>query len=565
MMGLRPLPVGIDDFEKVISGNYYYVDKTWMIKELLDKKSEVNLFTRPRRFGKTLNMSMLQYYFENTGNETCNQANQRLFDGLKIATSGECYTNCMATYPVISLSLKSSKQTTFSSAYYKICEELWREFERHEYVLDALSGVRRDQYLSILNQTASQDVYSGSLRFLSEVLSEYHGKSVIILIDEYDVPLENAYYGGFYEEMTSFIRSLFESALKTNPSLEFAVITGCLRISKESIFTGLNNLNVISILSNQYDEYFGFQQKEIDTMLQYYGLEENREIIREWYDGYLFGEAEVYNPWSVINYIVEALAGKAAFPRPYWTNTSSNQIVRDLIERADISVKMELECLISGGAIEKPVHEDITYDSIYDSEDSIWNFLLFTGYLRKDSMRLNGDELYVSMTIPNREIRYIYNNSIRNWFRDEIKSKDLSLLYQAMLNGDSDTFQKELSIYLQSSISYLDSREAFYHGFLLGVLGNLKDFLVKSNRESGDGRLDIVVRSLNIDITPIILELKVSDTFKGMVSACEAALKQTEKRQYSAYLADEGYSDVLIYGIAFFRKQCMIKMQRKKL
>ena len=564
-MDQKMLPVGVDNFKKIREQNYFYVDKSMLIKELLDKRAEVNLFIRPRRFGKTLNMSMLRCYFEDAGDPAVNESNRCLFSGLDIMDAGERYTEQMGVYPVITLSLKSAKQPSFSSACYKLCDELWREYERHGYVLSTLSGSRKQQYEEILKRRASLDAYSGSLRFLSEVLQEYHGKPVIILIDEYDVPLENAYWSGFYDEMVGFIRSLFESALKTNPCLAFAVITGCLRISRESIFTGLNNLNVISILSSQYDEYFGFTPTEVDQMLHYYGKEGKRAIIKEWYDGYRFGNAAVYNPWSVINYVMDLISDDNALPSPYWANTSSNSIIKNLVERADASVKQELELLIAGGTIEKQVHEDITYDSIYDSEDSLWNFLFFTGYLKQISRRLEEENQYITMALPNMEVKYIYKNTITKWFRDEVKSQDLSHLYQAILSGDASAFQKELSALLQRGISYMDNQEAFYHGFLMGVLGNMRDYFVKSNREGGNGRLDIVIRHPDVTHTPVVLELKISNTFKGMEDACRKALDQIDEKGYDDWLPEEGYSDVWNYGIAFFRKQCRVMVKYKEL
>jgi len=318
-------------------------------------------------------------------------------------------------------------------------------------------------------------------------------------------------------------------------------------------------------LSSQYDEYFGFEQEEVDTLLECYGLEEKRHIVQQWYDGYLFGRAHVYNPWSVMNYVLETDSGGPGFPRPFWSNTSSNSIIQDLVKRADTSVKLELEKIISGDVIEKPVHEDITYDTVYNSSDNLWNFLLFTGYLKQISQRMNGRDLLVTMAIPNEEVTYIYDNSVKSWFQDEIASQDLSGMYQAILSGDVENFQKDLSFLLQKSISYMDSQEAFYHGFLLGVLGNMRDYLVQSNREAGNGRLDIFIKSLNVGEPPIILELKISDTFKGMDSACDTALNQIEEKNYAANLSDEGYSGVWCYGIAFFRKQCKIHVLYKKL
>lgn len=563
-MAFKPLPIGIDNFDKLIRGDYYYVDKTWLIKELLDMKGEVNLFTRPRRFGKTLNMSMLQYYFEDMGNKEQNRKNQSLFQDMKIMDAGEKYLSQMSVYPVISLSLKSGKQHTFEMSYGCLKEEIAREFKRHIEILQ--SGeleLEKDKYLRIAKEEGSEQEYATAIRFLSECLAKCYENKVIILIDEYDVPLENSWFSDFYDEMIGFLRSLFESALKTNPCLEFAVMTGCLRISKESIFTGLNNLEMITILTDAYGEHFGFLQSEVDKMLELYGSEKKSDILKDWYDGYVFGRAEVYNPWSVINYVKALVVNSHALPAPYWKNTSSNAIVKDLVERADTKVKAEIEQLLDGGIIEKPIHEDITYGDIYDSEDNLWNFLFFTGYLKKTAISMTGDIHYVSLAIPNREVRYIYNSTIMNWFRDEIKMKDLTPLYRALTHGDAENFQKELSILLMNSISYMDGREEFYHGFLLGVLENMKEYLVTSNREGGMGRYDIAIRSIDVTKIPIILELKISNTFKGMDAACDAALRQLEEKHYNDWLSGEGYTEVLDYGIAFFKKQCRIKVVRK--
>lgn len=565
-MAFKPLPIGVDDFGKLIEEGYYYVDKTLFIKELLDMRGEVNLFTRPRRFGKTLTMSMLQYFFEDTSDQPGNRERGKLFSGLKILEAGQVYREWMGSRPVISLSLKSGKQPDFKTARESLIGEIRKEYNRHDGVKsgDRLLENEKQRYRAIQEGTADEAQYRTSLEFLSSCLNKWYGKKAIILIDEYDVPLENAWMRGFYGEMVDFLRSLFESALKSNGSLEFAVLTGCLRISRESIFTRLNNLKVISILSDAYGEHFGFLEEELETMLAFYGLEHWGGRLREWYDGYLFGNARVYNPWSVINCVDAAAVNPEAFPAPYWNNTSSNAIVKDLIERADAGVKREIEELLEGKTIEKPVHEDITYEDIYASEDNLWNFLFFTGYLKKVSMRMSDDSRYIKMAIPNREVRYIYTHTIRSWFQDAIKTRDLSELYQSLFTGDAERTERELGRLLMESISYMDSREAFYHGFVLGVLGNLKEYLVTSNREAGAGRYDIAVRHPDVSRTPVILELKVSDTYRGMEDACREALKQISDRHYNDWLPEEGYSEVLDYGIAFFKKQCRVKVRRVK-
>ena len=565
-MTLKPLPVGVDDYKDLITNNYYYVDKTLFIKDLLDLRGKVNLFTRPRRFGKTLGISMVRYFFENTGNADSNAESRALFAGMKIMGQGERYTQEMSQYPVISLSLKSSKQPDWELAYGCLIEEISREYLRHSYIFDSLkTQEQRRRYDDIMNQRGGRRDYITSVRFLADCLYQYWNHKVIILIDEYDVPLENSYFAGFYNEMIDFIRSIFESALKTNPSLEFAVITGCLRITKESIFTGLNNLEMISILNRSYGEYFGFLQTEIDEMLCYYGLEGQRELIKEWYNGYLFGNSQVYNPWSVMNYVKALTVAPDELPAPYWANTSSNSIIKSLVEKADVSVKKELEDLLAGGTIEKPVHEDITYDSVYDSEDNLWNFLFFTGYLKQITRRMENVTQYITMMIPNLEVEYIYRNTITSWFREEIKERDLTTMYKAMQAGDAAVFQQELSKLLLLCISYMDTKEAFYHGFLMGILGNMRDYLVKSNREGGNGRSDIVVRSLDVSCPPMVLELKVSETHRGMEEACDRALAQIREKGYDSCLPEEGYTEVWNYGISFYRKQCRIKSEHRNL
>lgn len=560
-MAYTPLPIGIDDFEKIRKGEYYYVDKTWFIKELLDKRGEANLFTRPRRFGKTLNMSMLRYFFEIPEE---GKSNKELFEGLKIMDAGEKYTSQQEQYPVIMLTLKSAKQPDWNLSYVMLRREIAHEYDRHRNILDCgiLSQEKERRFRRLMTEQAEKGEIIDAVKFLSECLEEIYQKKTIILIDEYDVPLENAFYKGFYDEMIDFIRSLFESALKTNPYLEFAVITGCLRISKESIFAGLNNLEINSILSGNYGEYFGFIEFEVQEMLRFYDRADHMDTMRQWYDGYRFGDAEVYNPWSVINYAKALEANEKAFPVAAWSNTSSNSIVRDLIYRADTETKEEIGQLIDEEVLEKKVHEDITYGDIYESQENLWNFLFFTGYLKQKSQYMVGDDLYLTLEIPNREVKSIYRNQIEKWFREEVKSQDLSQMYQAMVEGNVTDFQNAIGEQLQKSISYMDSKEAFYQGFLLGIMANMEGYICRSNRESGHGRYDILVYSHNVSNAPIILELKVSDTFKGMEARSQGALEQIKEKQYYAGLEEEGYTEVLCYGVAFFKKQVRVCAER---
>ncbi|MCI5727859.1 MAG: ATP-binding protein [Clostridium sp.] len=557
-MEFKPLPIGVDSFEKLINNNYYYVDKTLLIKELLDKKEDVNLFTRPRRFGKTLNLSMLQYFFEKSDKD-----NAYLFDGLEIMKAGEKYLEHMGQYPTINLSLKSAKQPNFDRAFKCIKEEISKEYRRHKEILqgESLSDALKKKFQDICDEKGGEDEYCKSLQFLSECLEKYYDKKIIILIDEYDVPLENSFFEGFYSIMVNFIRSLFESALKSNSSLQFAVITGCLRISKESIFTGLNNLNIISILNNNYSEYFGFTQEEVNAILKYYKKEDKEEIVKKWYNGYVFGESNVYNPWSVIKYLYDAIASKHAFPLSYWANTSSNSIVKSLIEKADLSTKMEIENLIAGNTIEKPIHEDITYDEIYKTTENMWNFMFFTGYLKKVDERFDKEtkQIYVTLKIPNEEVDYIFRYKVLDWFKEKIKAKDLSVLYNAIMEGNAEVFQKNLGKLLRESISFNDAYENFYHGFLVGVLMNISDYIVKSIRECGSGRSDIYIKSPSVLEKAVIIELKVADNVKELGKKCDEALEQIDKKGYEEELRTEGYEDITKYGIAFYRKDCMVK------
>ncbi|MDO5780700.1 MAG: AAA family ATPase [Clostridium sp.] len=565
-MEQKPLPIGIDNFEMLITRGYYFVDKTLLIKDLLDNKAAVNLFTRPRRFGKTLNMSMLQYYFEDRRDEFTGEKidNSYLFDGLNIKASGEKYTKDMGKYPVINLSLKSAKQRSLDLAFQCIREEISNEFKRHKYIIESdVLKAEKEHFMKIVNNDKDMSLYITALKFLSDCLNKYHNEKVIILIDEYDVPLENAFFEGFYKEMIGFIRSLFESALKTNSSLEFSVITGCLRISKESIFTGLNNLKIISILDDRYAEHFGFTDDEVIKICEDYNMQQKYETIKQWFNGYIFGETNVYNPWSVMQYVDDLKANINRLPKSYWANTSSNSIVKSLIERADDITKGEIEALIEGKTIEKPVHEDINYDGVYDNLDNLWNFMFFTGYFKKISERMdeNTQENFVELAIPNLEVKYIFRTKILKWFNEKIKSEDLSLLYTSIINGEVDVFQKEVNRLLKKTISFNDAYENFYHGFMIGLLSHMDGYIVKSNRETGDGRCDIYIKPLSIFDKAVIIEMKVCDKPKELFTKPQDALQQIEDKKYAYELNESGYEDIIKYGMAFYRKDCLVKIK----
>ena len=555
-MSDKVIPIGIDDFRKIRTGDYYYIDKSLFIKQLLDKKGEVNLFTRPRRFGKTLNMSMLRYYFD-----ISIENREELFEGLQIMEAGEKYRKHMGQYPVINISLKSLKQKDFEMAFEQLKRVIKKEFDAHWPAIEkseCLTQSDRKRYNAVQDLEGEEADYYVALEFLTDCLYKTYNRKVIVLIDEYDVPLENAYFGGFYQKMISLIRSLFESALKTNPKLEFAVLTGCLRISKESIFTGLNNLEILSILNPSYAEHFGFTRNETARMLCDYGLTEKFETVRKWYDGYRFGNVDVYNPWSVINYVKQAHENPKCLPLPYWSNTSSNSIVRRLVEKSDFSVKQEIELLIEGKTIVKPVHEDITYEDVESTQDNLWNFLFFTGYLKKISERQEEEIRYVEFAIPNSEVRYIYKTTVLRWFEEKIENKDLSSLYQAIAEGRTKTMEEIISNNLMETISFYDYQENYYHGFLAGLLKNMGNYIVLSNRESGNGRPDLLLKYPSVRGKAIIFELKVSDTFKGMDEKCREALEQIEENRYEAALRDEGYDQIIKYGLAFYRKECKV-------
>lgn len=567
-MEYKPLPIGIDNFEMLITRGYYFIDKSLLIKELLEKKGSVNLFTRPRRFGKTLNMSMLQYFFEDFVDFKGQKHNNAyLFEGLKIMETGEQYLSHMGQYPVINISLKAAKQPNYDLAYEMLTCQIANEYKRHSYIADdedsCLNEGEKEKFYRIMNEMGEKKDYANALQSLSQCLEKYYGKKVIILIDEYDVPLENAYMCGFYSEMVSFICSLFESFLKTNSSLEFALVTGCLRISKESIFTGMNNLKIISILDEKYDEYFGFTDGEVKKICKDYGMPEKYDIFKEWYNGYLFGNANIYNPWSVIQFMDDLQDNPNRFPKAYWANTSSNSIVRKLIEMADEGTKMEIEELIGGKTIEKPVHEDITYDEVYKSMDNLWNFMFFTGYFRKVRERMDSsDTQYIGLRIPNREVKYIFRTKILGWFDEKIKARDRSKLFTALVNLDVETMEEEIIDMLLETISFYDAYESFYHGFLAGILSGMKGYVVKSNREGGTGRRDLFIRPVTRRKPAFVLEFKVADTLKQLDKKAEEALRQIEEKGYARELHDYDYETVYRYGIAFCGKDCLVKLQK---
>lgn len=562
-MSFRPLPIGIDDFQEMIEKGYYYVDKSLFIKEVLDMQGKVTLFTRPRRFGKTLNISMLQCFFEEG---RCDA--EHVFEGLAIMEAGEAYTRHMSKYPVISISMKSMKQTSYELSYMQMKKMIAEEFRRHDSVLssDKLTEAEKRRFAALRDVQGSEADYLDALKFLSSCLMKCCGRKTILLIDEYDVPLENAYFNGFYDRMVSVIRSLFESALKTNENLEFSVITGCLRISRESIFTGLNNLKIISITNPAYAEHFGFTEKEVKEMLHFYERDNCIDMVKKWYDGYLFGGVEVYNPWSVINYVEQLWTDRNAFPQPFWSNTSSNSIVRTLIERADIRMKQEIEALIEGESIEKAVQEDITYEDIAPDRgrENLWSFLFFTGYLKKSGERIVHDRRYISMTIPNEEVRHIYKNTVLVWFEQKVRNRDFSDFYRSIVQGNAAEFENTVTMMLREGISFYDSKEAFYHGFLMGLLNGMEDYYAYSNREAGDGRYDICLKSLDVNKPVIILELKTASSYKDMEARSKQAVGQITMKHYEEEFVQEGFSAVLCYGIAFYKKNCKIVLVTRR-
>lgn len=559
----KKISIGVEDFKEMIDKNGYLVDKTLMIKQIMESNTKVTLFTRPRRFGKTLNQSMIRRFFEHEiGFQGEHIDNRYLFDGLAISDCGEEIMQHCQQHPVINISMKSAKQPNFEIAYACLVDDIAREFRRHKYILESesISQVQKEEFQLICDKKACYSSYAKSFHFLSECLAAYHGMNVFILIDEYDVPLEKAYFAGFYDEMIDFIRSFFESALKTNVYLEKAVITGCLRISRESIFTGLNNLEVDTVLNTSYEDSFGFTQEEVEAMLSYYDLDNYTDEVKKWYDGYLFGDKEIYNPWSILKYVTDHENHVTEFPWPYWSNTSSNSIVKELVEDADDETRRDLEKLMNGGTIEKPVHEDITYGDMHENMDNLWNFLLFTGYLKAGKRREENRKVYLEMSVPNEEIAYIYDEFISRWFDKKMERTNRSPLIEALENGDCEAAEDFICEQLMDTISYYDYRESYYHGFMAGLLKGAGKYYVKSNRESGNGRPDIVLMTAAIRKgRVIIIECKYADSVNQLDAKAEEALAQIEDQQYARPFIDEGYPIVQKYGISFCKKECEVR------
>lgn len=568
MANTLKLPVGIDDFRKLRESHFYYVDKTRLIEQLLLNWSEVTLFTRPRRFGKTLNMSMLKSFFD-IGTD------KALFDGLYISGNKELCDEYMGKYPVIFLSLKGVEGLTYEEAFEAFVRIMGKEVNRVSFLADSdkLTQIEREQYkgLTIIKNgrlAFDKEKLISSLQLLSQLLYKHYGKKTVILIDEYDVPLDKAFQNGYYNEMVSLIRGLFGQALKTNEFLQFAVLTGCLRISKESIFTGLNNFKVMSITDSRFDEQFGFTDEEVRKLLSDYGMDSHFDEVKEWYDGYHFGRADVYCPWDVINHADHLRDDGDAKPQTYWINSSGNSLVRRLINRADSSTKDEIERLIAGEAIEKVIRQDLTYDEIENSIDNIWSVLFTTGYLTKiGEVKLADSESYAyKLVIPNKEVREVFVLQIQEWFKAVVANDNdaMKLLSKAILDKDEEILARQLNIVMGRMISILDTKapddmkENFYHGLLLGLLrGSNPDWLIKSNRESGDGFSDILIKPENPDLG-IVIEVKYAKEFKGLDAACDAAMAQIKQKRYDETLRDEGRCDILAYGIAFCRKRCRV-------
>lgn len=560
------LPVGIEDFAEIRQAGFYYVDKTKFIEQLLDGWGKVNLFTRPRRFGKTLNMSMLRYFFE-IG------ADASLFDGLQIAKNKKLCEEYQGKYPVIFFSFKNVEGLTFADAQYRLAELIAGEAERFAFLAqsDKLTENERSLYCGLTavregRYALAGEVLVSALQLLSKLLSKHYGQKTIILLDEYDVPLDKAFQNGYYKEMVSLIRGMLGQALKTNEFLQFAVLTGCLRVSKESIFTGLNNFKVLSITDNRFDEQFGFTDAEVEQLLAAYNLADHLDETRAWYDGYRFGAADVYCPWDVINHVDMLRSNPSGKPQAYWINTSGNALVKLFIEMADKSTRDELERLVAGEAIEKHIRLELTYDEIDSSIDNLWSVLFTTGYLTQKGVTEDGA---YKLVIPNQEIREVYKLQIQEWFKKKVfaDTEQLQSFWQAFAMGDSEAVELFLNRTLSNSISVFDAkgrdeeRENSYHMLLVGLLAGKADWLVRSNVEAGEGFADIIVETDDLD-DGVIVELKYAQTMTAMEKSCAKALAQIRAKRYAEYLHNNGREKVLLYGIAFCKKRCRVVAEK---
>ena len=560
-MERKKLPVGIDSFEKLRREDFYYVDKTRLIIDLLKNWGEVNLFTRPRRFGKTLNMSMLKSFFEIGTDKT-------LFDGLAISEEKELCEAYMGKFPVVFVSLKDVDGLTFENAYGKLRDILRAEISRLSFLMQSEQIAEDDKYSfeRFLREQDTLDDVQKSLKMLSSLLYQHYGQKVILLIDEYDVPLDKAFQHGYYKEMVALIRSLFSRALKTNDFLQFAVLTGCLRVSKESIFTGLNNFDVNSIIDVEHDEQFGFTEAEVQEILQYYDREAAAPVMKAWYDGYRFGNAEVYCPWDVINYAKKLLANPQAEPQAFWINSSGNDLVKRFVDKADKTTQDEIERLIAGEAIEKAVRLELTYGEIDNSIDNLWSVLFTTGYLTQAGRVERG---VYKLIIPNREVREVFVFQIQEWFKNTVvrDEKPMQAFCQAFLDGNAEEIQRRLTIILGKMISILDTKakddqkENFYHGLLLGLLRSEPNWLILSNVESGEGFSDILIEPEDPD-AGMVIEVKYSPTLAGMDSACQAAMAQIKEKHYDERLRNEGRENITAFGIAFWKKRCRVCFEK---
>lgn len=560
-MERKKLPVGIDSFEKLRREAFYYVDKTGLIIDLLNNWGEVNLFTRPRRFGKTLNMSMLKSFFDIGADRT-------LFDGLAISRETALCEAYMGRFPVVFVSLKGVDGLTFEEAYGMLRRILRSEFSRLGFLKQSERIAEDDKrpFERFLKEQDTMDDVQESLKMLSSLLYQHYGQKTILLIDEYDVPLDKAFQHGYYKEMVALIRGLFGQALKTNDYLQFAVLTGCLRVSKESIFTGLNNFKVLSITDSRFDEHFGFTDAEVKTLLDDYNLTAHYGETKEWYDGYRFGSVDVYCPWDVINHVDRLCGEPNAEPQAYWINTSGNDLVRRFVDKADKTTQGEIERLIAGEAIEKAVRLELTYNEIDNSIDNLWSVLFTTGYLTQAG---KVERSVYKLIIPNREVREVFILQIQEWFKETVvhDEKPMQAFCQAFLDGNAEEIQKRLTVILGKMISILDTKtkddqkENFYHGLLLGLLRSEPNWLILSNAESGDGFSDILIEPEDPD-AGIVVEVKYSPTLAGMESACVTALEQIKSKRYDERLRNEGRENVTAFGIAFCKKRCRVVFEK---